>query len=200
MVINNFPKTINWCWFGLTEMSDQTKLCIESWKEHMPDWEIKCWDSTILKNAPKFVSDAMNDGNFGFASDWARVYIIYKYGGIYLDSDIFLYKSLEDLCNYPSWFVKMNSDMVSSEVFGGIKNNFIFFEILKYYMISDYKKAKISPIVFGNVISKCNNSEIIENSCNHGIKIYPKTYGSNKGGIYFKHLSLKEWIKKKKSE
>lgn len=197
---NNIPHIIHWCWFGLTEMSDQTKLCIESWKKHMPDWEIRCWKKDILEHAPKSIIDAFNDENFGFASDWVRAYVIHKYGGIYLDSDVLLYKSLEKMCNYQTWFVKTNHKIVSSEVFGSVKETQIMKRILYYYEKNDYSNFKISPVVFGNAIMEEFNYCIEENVYRNHIKIYPKTYGSNKGGIYFKHLSLKEWIKKKKSE
>lgn len=67
----------------------------------MPDYEIKCWDGQSLQQlidegkTPAVVSEALAAHKWAFAADWLRLYILYTYGGIYLDSDILVYKSFD---------------------------------------------------------------------------------------------------------
>lgn len=89
---------IHYCWFGNTEIPSKDRRCIESWKKHCPDYEIKRWDETnydITQN--EYMRQAYEQKKWGFVPDYARLDIIYKYGGIYLDTDVEIIKSLDDL-------------------------------------------------------------------------------------------------------
>lgn len=35
------PKIIHYCWFGRNPLPTSAKLCINSWKKYLPDYEIK---------------------------------------------------------------------------------------------------------------------------------------------------------------
>ena len=77
------PKMIHYCWFGNTEIPPKDRRCIESWKKHCPDYEIKRWDETnydITQN--EYMRQAYEQKKWGFVPDYARLDIIYKYGGI----------------------------------------------------------------------------------------------------------------------
>ena len=63
-----------------------------------PDYEIKRWDeSNFDVHQNTFVSSAYKAGAWAFVSDWARLKIVYENGGIYLDTDVKLLKSLDGL-------------------------------------------------------------------------------------------------------
>ena len=74
------------------------KLCIDSWKRHCPDYEIVHWNmekcrETIEK--VKFVREAVEQKKWAFASDYIRVWAVYSEGGIYLDSDVYLFQNFD---------------------------------------------------------------------------------------------------------
>ena len=53
------PKTIHYCWFGRTPLPDKAKICIESWKKFMPDYEIKEWNEDNFDvNIIKYTAEA----------------------------------------------------------------------------------------------------------------------------------------------
>ena len=84
------PKKIHYCWFGGNPIPEKDKKC--------PDYEIIRWDESnydIRKN--KFISQAYDMKKWAFVSDYARLDIIYNNGGIYLDTDVELVKSLDIL-------------------------------------------------------------------------------------------------------
>lgn len=92
------PKKIHYCWFGKGEIPEQNKKWMESWSKYCPDYEIIRWDESnydITKN--NYMYEAYQAGKWGFASDYARLDIIYRQGGIYLDTDVELLKSFDEL-------------------------------------------------------------------------------------------------------
>ncbi len=95
--MNKIPKKIHYCWFGRGEKSALIKKCIASWKKYMPDYEIIEWneDNVIFDNS--YVKEAYEKRKYAFVSDYVRLKVIYEEGGIYLDTDVELIKSLEPL-------------------------------------------------------------------------------------------------------
>lgn len=92
------PKKIHYCWFGTGEIPEKDKRCIESWKKYCPDYEIIRWDEgnyDIEKN--DYMKNAYASKKWGFVPDYARFDIIYNEGGFYLDTDVELVKSLDEL-------------------------------------------------------------------------------------------------------
>lgn len=94
------PKVIHYCWFSGKEMPDHLKKCVDSWHRFCPDYEIKRWDESnydVSKNL--YMKQAYEAKKWGFVPDYARLDILYNYGGFYLDTDVELIKSLDALRN-----------------------------------------------------------------------------------------------------
>lgn len=92
------PKVIHYIWFGKGEKKELHLKCIESWKKHCPDYEILEWNETnynISKN--KYIAQAYERKKWAYVSDYARMDILYRYGGIYLDTDVELMNSIDVL-------------------------------------------------------------------------------------------------------
>lgn len=92
------PKIIHYCWFGGKEKPQDVLKCIESWKKYLPDYEIKEWNESnydFTKN--QYMHDAYKEKKWAFVSDYARLDVVYKYGGIYLDTDVEVIKSFDSL-------------------------------------------------------------------------------------------------------
>lgn len=104
------PKVINYCWFSGRKMPDYLKRCIDSWSRICPDYEIKRWDeSNYDVNKNEYMRQAYEEGKWGFVPDYARLDILYNYGGFYIDTDVELLKPLEPLrkqgafCGVEKW-------------------------------------------------------------------------------------------------
>lgn len=92
------PKTIHYFWFGRGEKPDKIKYCIDTWHKMMPDYEIKEWNEDnydVRKH--RYTSEAYDAKVWSFITDYARHDIIYRNGGIYLDTDVELIKSLDPI-------------------------------------------------------------------------------------------------------
>ncbi|GAA4816954.1 glycosyltransferase family 32 protein [Litoribaculum gwangyangense] len=94
------PKIIHYCWFGGGEKSAFIKKCISTWEKYLPEYEIKCWsEKNFDVRANAFVEQAYLQKKWAFVSDYARFYVLYKEGGVYMDTDVKLLKPFPDL-----WF------------------------------------------------------------------------------------------------
>lgn len=92
------PKIIHYCWFGGKPLPENMKKCIASWKKYLPDYEIKEWnESNFDLNCCEYVQEAYKIKKWAFVSDYARFWILYRYGGLYFDTDVEMIKSLNIL-------------------------------------------------------------------------------------------------------
>ena len=75
--------------------------CIESWHKYMPDWEFVLWDEdTFDVSSYLYAQEAYEAKKYAFVSDVARMYALERYGGVYLDTDVLVFKSFEPLLGY----------------------------------------------------------------------------------------------------
>lgn len=92
------PKVIHYCWFGGNPFPDLAERCLASWKKYCPDYDIRRWDESNFDIACcDYVKEAYSAKKWAFVSDYARLFILYEYGGIYLDTDVELVSSIDDI-------------------------------------------------------------------------------------------------------
>lgn len=91
-------KTIHYCWFGKNPKSALILKCMESWKKFCPDYEIIEWNENNFDiNCCDYVREAYEAKKWAFVSDYCRFFVLFQYGGIYLDTDVELLKSIDQL-------------------------------------------------------------------------------------------------------
>jgi len=77
-------------------MPKSQRNCIKGWKKLMPDFEFICWDeSNFDVDSYLYTRAACSSRKYAYISDVARCAALSKYGGIYLDTDVELFQSLE---------------------------------------------------------------------------------------------------------
>ncbi len=111
------PKIIHYCWLSCDPFPKKIQYCINSWKKHCPDYEFIHWD---LKKFPLdksiWVKEAYEQKKYAFAADYIRLYALYNFGGIYLDTDVEVIKSFDELLKYPQILCYENSISKGLEV------------------------------------------------------------------------------------
>jgi len=97
-----------WTWWdtGVDTFNTVQHKCIDSWKRLNPDWEIIVLDANNLSDyisAKEWVYETIPviQGTDYFLRDQAfsdvvKVMILEKYGGVYMDSDVFCNKPLDE--------------------------------------------------------------------------------------------------------
>lgn len=92
------PKVIHYCWFGGNPLPPLAVKCINSWKKYLPDYEIKEWnESNFDVNVIPYTQEAYEAKKYAFVSDYARFWILYRYGGLYFDTDVEIIKPMYDI-------------------------------------------------------------------------------------------------------
>lgn len=92
---HKFPKIIWWCWLqGFEQAPELVKICYESLKKNMPDYEIRILTNDNLDSyidIPHHVISKYKKGIIGAAhfSDIVRLEVLIKYGGIWIDSTVY---------------------------------------------------------------------------------------------------------------
>lgn len=137
------PKVINYCWFGRSEKPPLVKKCIESWKTKCPDYCIIEWNEDNFDLAQNdYASEAYAAKKWAFVADFARLWIVYHHGGIYLDTDVELLRPLDDLLNEPAFLGLEDTDMIATGLgFGAEAGNAVIGEMLRDYSGIHFLKA-----------------------------------------------------------
>ena len=180
------PKVIHYCWFGKGQLPKLAQNCLDSWKKYCPDYEIIClneYNYDVTKN--KYMLDAYNAKKWGFVPDYARLDIIYRFGGIYLDTDVELIKPLDELLSDNKGFagVEIPGQIALGLGFGAEKNNPIIklmldhYEKLNFYNADGSMNLIPSPLLQTQLLkehglNEANSLQVIENC----FSIFPKDY------------------------
>lgn len=137
------PKIIHYIWLGTAEMPQQMKDCMKSWHQFLPDYQIMCWnDASIREIDCPFVHEALQKHKWAFASDVIRLYAVNKYGGIYMDTDVMVYRSFDPLLQNHAFIGRENSmhlfgkstvNYLTTCCFGAEKGNPFIKRCLNYY-------------------------------------------------------------------
>lgn len=126
------PKRIHYCWFSGNPTPQPLQRCIDSWKRFCPDYEIIRWDEKnydISKN--KYMEQAYAHEKWGYIPDYARLDILYHYGGIYLDTDVELLHSLDALLYQPAFCSTEKWGIVNMGISGAQPGNPVLRQILE---------------------------------------------------------------------
>ncbi len=98
------PKLIHYCWFGRGEMPELARNCIASWRKLLPDYELMLWNEDNFDvDSLKFTRQAYAKRKFAFVTDYVRLYALKHYGGLYMDTDVEVVRSLDPLLDLPAF-------------------------------------------------------------------------------------------------
>lgn len=158
------PKTIHLVWFGGNEKNKLIQECIASWKQVMPEWTIKEWTEKNydLSHSPLWVQEAYKKKKWAFVSDYVRIDVLHKEGGVYLDTDMYMIKNLAPLCS-ASFFIGKEDDVyLSAGVIGSVPYHPFMHAVLNYYSThtSLIPIPKVLTIVFNQ--DNCKDILILE--------------------------------------
>lgn len=170
------PKIIHQIWIGNQEIPEREKAFIEKCKNLHPDWEYKFWGNEEINSLfPKYEKIFLNlkaQKTPADAVDFLRIAILYEFGGIYLDCDMEINKSLNNL--------NLNKDIMLSIsagcftrfqncILGSCKNNDFFYFLLNEKSHSNNKywgpaflTKKYKEFYFPEKIQNIKNNNIID--------------------------------------
>ncbi|MEH7159016.1 glycosyltransferase family 32 protein [Neobacillus drentensis] len=183
--MNNIPKIIHYCWFGKKPHNDLIIKCINSWKRYLPDYKIVEWNEDNFDiNCNEYVKEAYIAKKYAFVSDYVRLYVLYNYGGIYMDTDVEVIRNLDVFLSHYAFSGFENDNYIPTAIMGSREKNTWIKKLLDYYDYKHFQKDDGSYDLTTNVVTITNitqkefgvslNSEFFE--INELLTIYPKEY------------------------
>ena len=129
------PKIIHYCWFGGNPKPPLAVKCIQSWKKHCPDYEIREWneENFDLSGAPLYVRQAYAAGRWAFVTDYVRLKALTEQGGVYLDTDVELLKPLDPFLHNRAFAGFEAVDRVQTGLLACEKDFPLFSAFLRHY-------------------------------------------------------------------
>ncbi len=179
------PKKIHYFWVGGSPLPESAKKCIKSWRKYCPDYEIIEWnESNYDFSAVPYMQEAYAAKKWGFVPDYARLDIIYKYGGIYLDTDVEIVCPLDGLLKNRGFAGFENDAYVALGLgFGAEAGNSIIKTLMDSYIGKHFMKPDGEPDLISSpqlntitLVEKCGlvaNGKFQEID---GFKIFPTEY------------------------
>lgn len=167
------PKMIHYCWFGEKPLPILSHKCIDSWKEFMPNFQIKLWDENNSPMEIAWVKDAYKNKAYAFVSDYVRLYAIYKFGGIYLDTDVLVIKPLNNFLNLKCFFGFEDENYVNAAIIGAEPNLNVFKELINLYdgtkfsLTNSNSIPKVISVYFKKIypLKRGNKNQFFEDIC-----------------------------------
>lgn len=133
------PKIIHYCWLSNDPIPKDLKKYMKSWKEKLYDYEFILWDLNRFDlNRSLWVKQAFEAKKYAFAADYIRLYAVYNYGGIYMDMDVEVIKSFNDLLRNDYILGYEAAKGLEAGVFGAPKKAPWVKEVLEYYTSKEF--------------------------------------------------------------
>ena len=156
-MVNKIPKIIHYCWFGKKDKPDIVNHCINSWKKVLDDYEIIEWNEDNFDvESNTYVKQAYESGKFAFVSDFVRIKALYDYGGIYLDTDVEVFKKFDDLLDNESFWGFEEKNFIATSTIGACKGNELIRRFLELYKGRNFLKEDGNMNILTNVFMVSN--------------------------------------------
>ena len=182
------PKIIHYVWFGDRPFGEVEEKCYASWKKYCPDYEIMLWNEKNfpIDQAGTYVKQAYEEKQWAFVSDVARLYALKEYGGIYVDTDMELVRSIDPFLKLPAFFGFEIETEISTGIIGAEPHHPFIEELYHDYddrtfILEDGSHDRKTNVIRTTEIltekgMKPNNTkQVIE-----GVHIFPREYFSPK--------------------
>lgn len=165
------PKKIHYCWFGRGQKPDLAIKCINSWKKHLPGYELIEWNEDNFDiNSNQYVKEAYESKKYAFVTDYVRLYALYHHGGIYMDTDVEVLKSLDRFLVNQAFTGCENENLCVTGTMAAEKGHQWIKDLLDYY------KDKKFILSDGSYDTKTNTQSITETTI--------ENYGWQQKNIY----------------
>ena len=198
------PKRIIYCWFGWGEKPKKVVDCIMSWKEQMPDWEyLEINETNFDINMNEYVKEAYKEKKWAYVSDVARLWALYNYGGVYMDTDVRVYKPLDRFLEYDFFTGFEQPNYPVTATMGAIKENKLIKEMLDQYndrvfeTHNNWKEYETNTMILSNVIGKYFDRGRMVYQEVDNMAIFPKETFCNgviDENTYTRHLMFGSWL------
>jgi mannosyltransferase OCH1-like enzyme len=179
------PKRLHYVWVG-SQLPDKQRAFIDTWQKTNPDYELVEWNEDNIDMKLPAIARAYARRRWATVADIARLIAVYEQGGIYLDTDFQVYRSLDSLLPRHCFFVFQHeahpTDWVANGVFGAeAKHPFVRLAITAILQIRPMPLGLERPTKYGpKLLTRLLREQGLQHYSPQGVQIgdifvYPKT-------------------------
>lgn len=117
------PKKIHYIWFGNNPMKKELLTCMKTWEQSFLEYEFILWNEVNCPKGIFFLDEMLKRQQWAFASDFLRFYVLFNNGGIYLDTDMYFFKNIDEYLDKEYFLGKENKLNLSAGVIGCVSNH-----------------------------------------------------------------------------
>ena len=179
---------------------------MKTWGKHLEGYEVIEWNENNFDiDSHPFVKAAYKAKKWADVSDYIRAYVIYKYGGIYLDTDILVLDNFDRFLNNRAFVGFENPQYPFTAVFGAEPGHPLVKDMIEYYdRLDEYKfdfeknnTISVSDLLIKKYHCKVGNKfQILDED----IAVYPDTVLCNPSENSISiHVFTGTWLEGKKA-
>jgi hypothetical protein len=173
------PKVIHYCWFGGQKKPEYAKTCISSWKTFLPDFQIMEWNEQNFALDHPFVANAIKCNLWAFVSDYVRVNVLHKHGGVYLDTDMLFFRPLpEGLLLHEAFIGSEDNRHVSAGIIGSTTKGKFMSDVCSFYnrlgFVREYQKYIIPKVLTERIVK--HEGDFTAVTYLSDVVVYPSEY------------------------
>lgn len=198
------PKIIHQIWIGNKRIPKHISEWMNEIRDAYPDFEYHFWSDYNMPDMPDQLLSIYNGiadpTKTSAKTDLLRMYVVYKYGGFYLDADCKLIGGFSNMpidLNNDSGFITYNDGYgigaLGCNFFGFSQNNMLLEVLIDGIKSSD---QWLGPNYWSNILIKCfgyestpSYDEFVNSLSNYNVKLIDVA-DTDKG---FQHIALASW-------
>lgn len=162
----SIPPLIHYVWFGGQPHPPAMQERIATWRRLMPTHKIIEWNENTLDiDSHPFMKRMLDTKQYAYASDVARLLVLRDHGGLYLDTDVQMKKSLAPFFDRRTLWSFEFDHFISTAIMGSVAGHPLLHALLAHY------DGLVEPVVNNVLVT------------NHFIETFPKFRLNNKEQI-----------------
>ncbi|MDQ6423269.1 glycosyltransferase [Paenibacillus sp. LHD-117] len=185
--MEQIPRIIHYCWFGRGEKPKKIQTCMKSWQKRLGSgYKFMEWNEDNFDlGQSRYVKEAYEAKKYAFVSDYVRLFALYHFGGVYLDTDVEVVKPLDPLLAHEAFSGFEDERFLQSGTMGAVPEHPWIKKLLDDYESRSFLLPDGTYDMLTNtaVISKlCKSDGLVLDGkyqkLGNGVVFYPRQYFS----------------------
>lgn len=170
----------------------------------MPNWEyLEINENNFDINYNDYVKSAYENKKWAYVSDVARLWALYNFGGVYMDTDVIVYQLLDKFLNHDFFTGFEQQHFPVTATMGAKKGNELIKEMLDVYdnkifeTHENWYEYETNTMIMSDIIGKYFDRDKVEYQEKDNMAIYPREtfcwHEEMSDDVYTQHLMFGSW-------
>jgi hypothetical protein len=190
---------IHFCWFG-SQLTQDLAARLARWQNLHPSWTIRQWnESNIDVLGCAYAEACLQRRDWAYLSDYVRLQVLAKEGGVYLDTDVELLKPLDGFIDGSFHIGYMHNCALGTAVMISPANHPIFGRLIAQYQnLPPNRGINNNAILTEFFLKNVEGFQLTGRSWSSpNVRVHPKTWFEqptlSQAGGFAIHLFNRAW-------